>query len=88
MAFRELDVKFGAMVSSKRQQLGITQEKLSELVGISIVYCRDIEKGKSRSNWVIWLKICVVLKIDINSVIEDYIMPELNEIGELLGMRF
>lgn len=88
MAYRELDVIFGAIVKNKRQQLGITQEKLAELVGISIVYCRDLEKGKSRSSWVIWLKICVVLKIDIYAVINDYIKPELNEVGEILGMMF
>lgn len=88
MAYRELDVIFGAIVKTRRKQLRITQEKLAELVGISNVYCRDIEKGKSRSSWVIWLKICVVLKIDINSVIEDYIKPEVNEIGEILGMMF
>lgn len=88
MAYRELDVIFGAIVKNKRQQLGITQEKLAELAGISIVYCRDIEKGKSRSSWVIWVKICVVLKIDIISIIEDYIKPEINEIGEILGMMF
>lgn len=88
MAYRELDVIFGAVVKNKRKQLGITQEKLAELVGISIVYCRDLEKGKSRSSWVIWVKICVVLKIDINSIIEDYIKPEVNEIGEILGMVF
>lgn len=88
MAYRELDVIFGAIVKTRRKQLRITQEKLAELVGISNVYCRDIEKGKSRSSWVIWLKICVVLKIDINSIIEDYIKPEVNEVGEILGMMF
>lgn len=88
MAYRKLDVTFGAIVKTKRKQLRITQEKLAELVGISDVYCRDIETGKSRSSWVIWLKICVVLKIDIYAVINDYIKPELNDVGELLGMRF
>lgn len=88
MAYRELDVIFGSIVKNKRLQLGITQEKLAELAGISIVYCRDLEKGKSRSSWVIWLKLCVVLKIDINSIIENYIKPEINEIGEILGMMF
>ena len=88
MAYRELDVIFGAIMKNKRQQLGLTQEKLAELVGISIVYCQDLEKGKSRSSWVIWVKICVVLNIDINSIIEDYIKPEVNEVGEVLGMVF
>lgn len=88
MAYKELDVIFGSILKNKRLQLGITQEKLAELVGISNVYCRDLEKGKSRSNWVIWLKICVVLKIDIYAVINDYIKPELNDVGEVLGMTF
>lgn len=88
MAFEELDKVFGEKVRSGRQKNGFTQEKLSELVGISIVYCRDIEIGKSRPNWVIWVKICIVLDIDINSLIHRYINPELNDIGELLGLRF
>lgn len=88
MAYRELDVIFGKIVRNRRQQLGITQEKLSELAGITTVYCRDLEKGKSRSGWVIWLKMCVVLKIDINAIIDDYIKPELNDVGEFFGMSF
>lgn len=88
MAYKELDKTFGAIVRSKRKKLEISQERFSELVGISTVYCRDIEIGKSRPNWVIWMKICAVLEIDINSIMHRYISPELNDIGEILGMTF
>lgn len=88
MLRKELCMRFGAIVSSKRRQLRLTREKLAELVDISVVYCRNIELGKHCINWVIWAKLCVVLELDINSVIEDHIKPELNEIGKIYGMKF
>lgn len=86
MARRKLDMTFGEIVKSKRLSLDITQDKFSELVGISSVYCRDIESGKSRPSWVICAKICLVLDIDLNKIVEYYIKPELNDIGKLLGI--
>ncbi len=50
MAYSELNKEFGTMMKNKREQLCISREKLSELIGISTVYCRDIEIGKSCPN--------------------------------------
>ncbi len=57
--------EFGELMHSQRLKMGITQEKLSELVGISPTYCRRIEHGKYFPTWIIWLKICAVLNLDI-----------------------
>ena len=84
----ELDVQFGKIVKQKRKQMKITQERLSELVGISTMFCRDIELGANRANWVTWVKICTVLEIDMNAWADQYIKPALNVIGEMLGMKF
>lgn len=87
MTGKELDKAFGEIVLGKRKKLGITRERLAELVGISSVHCRNIEIGKSRTSWVIWVKICTVLNIDIAYITETYINPEINEAGEFLGIK-
>lgn len=87
MATRELDKTFGRCVKHKREQMKISQEKLAELVGISTVHCRNIEKGKNRTSWVIYMKICIILNIDIMQLAEVYIKPEINEVGEFLGIK-
>lgn len=76
------------MMKNKREQLCISREKLSELIGISTVYCRDIEIGKSCPNWKIWLKICEALDININCIIKTYIRPELDSTGQFLDIKF
>lgn len=72
---------------TKRKRIGITQERLSELVGISTVQYRSIETGKTRSNWVTVAKICLVLDIDISYIVETYIKPEINGAGKFLGIK-
>lgn len=88
MVYGEANALFGKKVNEERQSRGITREKLSEIVGISVVYCRDIEIGKSRPNWMIWAKICLVLQIDMLSIASEYLSLELNESGEIYGMVF
>lgn len=88
MAYSELNIKFGKLMRNKRERLCISREKISELVGISTVYCRDIEIGKSCPNWKTWVKICIVLNININYIVKTYIRPELDNTGDFLGMKF
>ena len=64
----------------------ITQEKMAELIGKSIVQYRNIEKDKTRSNWVTIAKICLVLDLDVSLVVDTYIRPEINGAGEFLGV--
>lgn len=85
---KELDIQFGRIVKQKRKQMKITQERLSELAGISTAFCRNIELGLNRANWITWVKICTVLKIDMNAWADRYIKPVLNETGEFIGMKF
>ena len=88
MKMREFDIIFGKIVRYKRKQMKISQEKLSELAGISTVHCRNIELGKHRTSWVTWVKLCTVLEIDMNSLADKYIKPILNDVGENIGMKF
>lgn len=59
---------FGTTLREKRIQKNLTQEKVSELAGITDVYLRDLERGSYSATWVIWLRLCTVLDIDISEV--------------------
>lgn len=78
---------FGETVRAARKKQGITQKELAQIVGITPTYCRCIEKGKYSPTWIIWLKICTVLDIDIQKLAEQYIKPEIREIGQYLGVK-
>ena len=67
---------FGAMMRQSRTSRKIPQERLAEIVGISVTYCREIEHGKYTPTWIIWLKICKLLEIDIDKLYELYVLDE------------
>ena len=83
----KLDKDFGAIVRRKRNEAEISQEKLAEIVGKSVVSVRNIEIGSCRTNWVTWLMICTLLDIDVSYIIESYIKPAINDAGEFLGIK-
>ncbi len=66
--FVDAQQKFARMMRKRRLEMGITQEKLAEFVGISTTYCRKIEKGKYSPTWHIWLRICTVLNLDMAEI--------------------
>ena len=68
-----LKQKFATIVHEKRIKNKITQERLAEVVEISEVYLRKIETGKAVPNWIIWLKICTALKIDLVEIQQDFV---------------
>ena len=45
-----------------------TQEKLAELSGISQKYLNLIEKGKVNPTILVIIKLCQILKIDLNTI--------------------
>ena len=57
--------EFGDLIKKRRKELGITQEAISEIAKISVDYYKDIERGKYRPTWRIWLRLCAGLQIDI-----------------------
>ena len=70
MDSRKLEIYFGKTVCSKRKENKITQEQLAELVGISTTYLRCVEHGKNSISWKLWLRICVVLQIDVKELMD------------------
>ena len=67
---KEIEKYFGKLVRSKREEKKITQEHLAELVGISPTYLQEIERGTYTISWIIWLRICKVLDMDIKDAMK------------------
>lgn len=75
-----LKKKFGVIIRNGRIKKRLTQERLSELAGITVVYLRDLENGHYTATWIIWLRLCTLLDLDISGFQEKYIVPEINAI--------
>ena len=80
-----LKMKFGRLLSRLRREHNLTQEKLSELTGISDVYLRKIKRGRCAATWVIWLTLCTALNVDISSIQKEYFVPAIKEKASELG---
>lgn len=70
MNSKEPEKYFGKLIHSKRKEKKITQEQLAEFVDISTTYLRNVEHGKHSVTWKIWLRICIVLQLDINDIMK------------------
>lgn len=79
--------EFGELIKTKRKLKQLTQEQLSELAGITDVYLRDLERGSYTATWIICLKICTALDIDLHDLQKKYIVPEINEVQKRIDMR-
>lgn len=75
---KRIQAEFGELIRTKRKQMKMTQEQLSEIAGITDVYLRDLERGNYTATWVICLKICTVLDIDLSEIKNKFIIPEIN----------
>ena len=82
-----LEEDFGEKVTKLRKKYNLTQEKLSEISGISEVYLRRIERGNSTVTWVIWLMLCTALNVDIGEIQRKYILPKIKERVSDLGIE-
>lgn len=81
---KKIQEEFGELIKAKRKEKRYTQEQLSELAGITDVYLRDLERGSYTATWIICLKICETLDIDIREIQAKYIAPEIAEMKKYL----
>lgn len=84
---RRIQTEFGELIKTKRKQKKLTQEELSELAGITDVYLRDLERGSYTATWVICLRICTALDIDLQDIQKKYIVPEISEMQKNMKKR-
>lgn len=76
---------FGEMMRYERKKRGITQENFAKSIGISPLYCRELEHGRYTPTWIIWLRICTELGLDIKKLRDECIVPSLIETADILG---
>lgn len=62
------DIKFGKNLAKVRKKCGITQEKLSELTGLSTTFIGLIETGKRKPRLETLRKIASALKVNIKDL--------------------
>ena len=55
-----------------RYKKGLTQEMLAESIGVSTKYINLIENKRVNPSFVIIVKICKILEIELNDVIKEY----------------
>lgn len=84
---KRIQSEFGEMIKARRKQKKLTQEELSELAGITDVYLRDLERGSYTATWVICLRICTALDIDLKDIQNKYIAPEIYEMQKNMKKR-
>lgn len=66
------NIEIGRKVKSYRQQVGLTQEKLAEILGISFQQVQNYESGRTTLNVENLQKICLALTI---SPVDIFIDP-------------
>lgn len=77
----------GERIRAERKKQGMTSDYLAELCGVDSVHIRHIETGKRNPSIQIFIKICNVLKISSDYLLEDELVYKDNisefEIDEL-----
>ena len=68
-------IEFGKFIKDGRTKRDMYQEEVAALVGISQSYLSYIERGSKDRNidLVLALKLCQVLRLDLNDFIKKYV---------------
>lgn len=66
-------IKIGKNIQKIRKSNGYTQEKLAEIIEVSVRYISDIEQDKSKPSYEVLIKICNVFKISLDQIFCEYI---------------
>lgn len=74
-----MDYKFlGKRIREERQKLNLTQEKLSESVGISDSYLGQIERGERSVTLDTLIRLANRLNVTIDYLLKDYVNTDNN----------
>ena len=66
-----IKIRFGKRVKEKRNELGISQEKMASLADLDRTYIADIEGGKRNVSLVVIHQLASVFEISISKLLED-----------------
>ena len=61
--------EMGQRIKAKRKKVGLTQEKLSELVEVAPSYISEIERGTSICSLAVIVKIANVLELNLDNLV-------------------
>lgn len=78
--------EIGGRIKARRKQLGSTQERLAERLGVSVGYVSQVERGVTKISLDTLSEISVILDCDITEFLggvtkgrEDYLAVQFNE---------
>ena len=67
---KDIDYKaIGKRIKEKRNKLGMTQEKLSELINVSPSYISEIQRGTSICSLAVLVNIAEILELNLDNLI-------------------
>lgn len=68
---KELNIEIGDRIRQAREAAGLTQDKLSELIGVSPQYISDLERGIVGTSLYTFKKICKALCVSSDKLLFD-----------------
>lgn len=69
----EYKINYGEKLKKAREALGLTQEKVAELLGLGPRYISDIERNKTKGSIDTLIKLCNLYKLTPNDLLNEYI---------------
>ena len=67
-----VETDFGVFIRDGREARGMTQREVAPLLGVSQGYYGQIELGIRHVDFVMAMRICQILELDINDFIKKY----------------
>ena len=65
-------ILLGSLIRKRREQLGLSQEKLAEICEFDRTYISMIERGKRNPSFQNLLRLCLGLNIKISKILGDF----------------
>lgn len=66
----KLNTGIGALIANERVKLGYSQAKLGSLLGISLQFVSNIERGRAPLPWHLLHTVANTLSLDVNELID------------------
>lgn len=67
--YKEINIEMGTRIRATRKQVGLTSERLAELLGISNQFLCDVERGKKSLSYTNMKKLCNTLSVSADYII-------------------
>lgn len=82
---KELNVQIGQRIRRAREERGYTQEKLAELVGVSVQYTSDLERGKVGASVATIVRLCRALEVSSDFLLFGSSPVDANAVSQYLA---